>query len=100
MLSLSCAGKALHWLCNDHPCRNEIMNIVPRHAVRLVAICAFAMAFPQLASASDPENGATFRLAMGPMSAAQRNQGNTAKSDDAIVEPRRHIKRRHPHHAR
>jgi len=34
--------------------------------------------------------------AMGPTSAAQKNQqGNTAKSDDAVVEPRRHTKRRH-----
>jgi hypothetical protein len=71
------------------------MNIVPRHVVRLVAICAFATV-PQLAPASG--NGATFQLAMGPMSAAQKNQGNTAKSDDAVVEPRRHTRRRHTHH--
>jgi hypothetical protein len=58
------------------------------------------MAFPQLASASDFGDGATFQLAMGPMSAAQKNQGNTAKSDDAVVEPRRHTKRRHARHAR
>jgi hypothetical protein len=33
---------------------------------------------------------------MGPTSAAQKNQqGNTAKSDDAVVKPRRHTKRRH-----
>jgi hypothetical protein len=76
------------------------MNIVPRHVVRLVAIYAFAMAFPQLASASDSANGATFQLAMGPMSAAQKNQGNVAKPDNAMVEPRRHTKRRHPHHAK
>jgi len=77
------------------------MNIVPRHAVRLVAICAFATAFAQLASgASDSGNGAAFQLAMGPMSAAQKNQGNTARSDGAVAEPRRHTKRRHAHHAR
>ena len=76
------------------------MNIVPRHAVRLVAICAFATAFAQLASgASDSGNGAAFQLAMGPMSAAQKNQGNTARSDGAVV-PRRHTRRRHAHHAR
>jgi hypothetical protein len=73
------------------------MNIVPRHVVRLVAICAFATV-PQLAPASGSENGATFQLAMGPMSAAQKNQGNTAKSDDAVVEPRRHNRHRHAHH--
>jgi hypothetical protein len=71
------------------------MNIVPHHVVRLVAICAFATV-PQLAPASGSENSATFQLAMGPTSAAQKNQqGNTAKSDDAVVEPRRHTKRRH-----
>jgi hypothetical protein len=33
---------------------------------------------------------------MGPTSAAQKNQqGNAAKSGDAVVEPRRHAKRRH-----
>jgi hypothetical protein len=73
------------------------MNIVPRHVVRLVAICAFATV-QQLAPASGSENGATFQLAMGPMSAAQKNQGNTAKSDDAVVEPRRHTRRRRAHH--
>jgi hypothetical protein len=73
------------------------MNIVIRRVVRLVAICAFATV-PQLAPASGSENGATFQLAMGPMSAAQKNQGNTAKSDDAVVEPRRHTRRRHAHH--
>jgi hypothetical protein len=32
---------------------------------------------------------------MGPTSAALKNQqGNTAKSDGAVVEPRRHTKRR------
>ena len=76
------------------------MNIVSRHVVRLVAICAFATAFPQLASASDSGNGATFQLAMGPMSAAQKNRGRTARSDDAVVEPRHHTRRRHAHHAR
>jgi len=69
------------------------MNIVPHHVVRLVAICAFATV-PQLAPASGSENSATFQLAMGPTSAAQKNQGNTAKSDDAVVKPRRHTKRR------
>jgi hypothetical protein len=72
------------------------MNIVLRHFVRLVTICAFATV-PQLAPASGSEDSATFQLAMGPMSAAQKNQGNTAKSDNAVLEPRRHTKRRHAH---
>ena len=70
------------------------MNIVPHHLVRLVAICAFATV-TQIAPASGSEKSATFQLAMGPTSAALKNQqGNTAKSDDAVVEPRRHTKRR------
>jgi hypothetical protein len=76
-----------------------IMNIVPRHVVRLAALGTFAMALPLVASAHDFENGATFQLAMGPMSAAQKNQGTSATSDDAPVKPHRHIKHRHPHHA-
>jgi hypothetical protein len=75
------------------------MNIVPRRVVRLAAIAAFAVACPQLASASDSTSGATFQLAMGPMSAAQKNQGTSATSDDVPVKPHRHIKHRHPHHA-
>lgn len=70
------------------------MNIVPHHLVRLVAICAFATV-PQIAPVSGSEKCATFQLAMGPTSAALKNQqGNTAKSDGAVVEPRRHTKRR------
>ena len=70
------------------------MKVVPHHVVQLVAICAFATVL-QIAPASGSEKSATFQLAMGPTSAAQRNQqGNTAKSDDAVVEPRRHTKRR------
>jgi hypothetical protein len=80
------------------------MNIVPRHVVQLAAICALAMASPQLVSASGSENGTTFRLAMGPMSSAQKNQGTPAKSDGVTVEPRHHAnhhraRHRHAHHA-
>ena len=39
------------------------MNIMCRHVLRLAGICAIAIAIPQLASA------------MGPTSAAQKNQG-------------------------
>jgi len=82
-----------------HLCRNGIMNNVSRHVLH-VAIGAFAIAVPQLASASDFENGATFKLAMGPMSAAQKNQGTTAKSDEVVPMPHHHTRHRHKHHAR
>jgi hypothetical protein len=38
---------------------------------------------------------------MGPMSAAQKNQGVSAQSDDAVTKPHYHLKHRHrhPHHA-
>jgi hypothetical protein len=79
--------------------RNDIMNIVPRHVEQLAAICALAIASPQPASASGSGNGAAFRLAMGPMSAAQKNQGTPGKSDEVAVEPRHHAKHWHAHHA-
>ncbi|MGO8911219.1 MAG: hypothetical protein ACLQDM_18130, partial [Bradyrhizobium sp.] len=60
------------------------MNTVPRHVVQLAAICAFAIGSPHLASASSSQNDATFQLAMGPMSAAQKNQGTPGKSDEAV----------------
>jgi len=74
------------------------MNIVPRHAVQLAAICVLAIASPQLAFASGSENGATFQLAMGPMSAAQKNQGTPGKSDEAVAAPRHHAKHHRPRH--
>jgi hypothetical protein len=76
-----------------------IMNIVPRHVARLAAIGALAVACPQLASASDSTGRATFELAMGPMSAAQKNQGTPATSDDAVAKPQHRTKHRHTHHA-
>lgn len=45
------------------------MNIMGRRMLRLVGIGAIALAIPELASA------------MGPMSAAQKNQGQPAVSD-------------------
>jgi hypothetical protein len=81
-----------------------IMNIVPRHVARLATIGAFVVGCSQLASATDSTSGATFRLAMGPMSAAQKNQGTPGKSDEVAAEPRRHAKHHrarhwHAHHA-
>jgi hypothetical protein len=58
------------------------MNIMGRHVLRLMGIGAVAIAIPQLASAFDSGNGASFKLAMGPTSAAQKNQGPPATSDN------------------
>jgi len=49
------------------------MNVVPHFARCLIAMIVCIMASSHLAVASDTANGATFRLAMGPMSAAQKN---------------------------
>ncbi len=74
------------------------MNNASRH-VLLVAIGAFAIAVPQPGSASDVENGTAFKLAMGPISAAQKNQGATAHSDEVVPTPHHHHTRhRHKHH--
>jgi hypothetical protein len=53
-----------------------------RHVLRLMGIGAVAIAIPQLASAFDSENGAAFKLAMGPTSAAQKNQSPSKTSDN------------------
>ena len=63
-------------------CRTHIMNIMGRHMLRLMGIGAFAIAIPQLASAFDSENGAAFKLAMGPTSAALKNQTPSTTSDN------------------
>jgi hypothetical protein len=57
------------------------MNGMRFHLLRLAGIGAVAIAVPQLASASD-DASAVVRLVMGPMSAAQKNQGG----HDAISE--------------
>jgi hypothetical protein len=58
------------------------MNVMGRHVLRLMGIGAVAIAIPQLASAFDSANGAAFRLAMGPTSAAQKNQTPPTTSDN------------------
>jgi len=58
------------------------MNIMCRHVLLLAGIGAIAVAVPQLASAFDPDGDAAVKLAMGPMSAAQKNQGSTAAKSD------------------
>ena len=73
------------------------MNTLFRCAARLIAAGAFAVTVPTLASASDAEQTRSFKLAMGPMSAAQKNQspGTVADSDPVETKPHHHIK---PHH--
>jgi len=86
------------WQC--HYVRgNDIMNIALRHVLRLLAIGAWIVAIPQCASAA-AGNGPTFSFAMGPMSAAQKNQGVSAPSDDAVMKPHHHVKHRHSHHVK
>jgi hypothetical protein len=58
---------------HSHFCKTHIMNTMGRHVLRLMGIGAVALAIPQLASAFDSENGAAFKLAMGPTSAALKN---------------------------
>ena len=74
------------------------MNSVPRHVLRLLAIGALTAAAPQLASASDFENGTPVRMAMGPMSAAQKNQATTAKPDDVASKLHHRTSDRHKRH--
>jgi hypothetical protein len=84
------------------------MNIVFRCAARLIAASAFVIIIPTLASASNVERDASFKLAMGPMSAAQKNQG-TSTAESAPAEPHlvpmhrprhgySHHRPRHHHH--
>ena len=61
------------------------MNMMGRLALRLAGIGAVAIAIPQLASAFDSENGSTFKFAMGPTSAAQKNQGPQTTSDNIVT---------------
>ena len=58
------------------------MNIMGRHVLRLMEIGAVAIAIPQLASAFDSVNGAAFKLAMGPTSAALKNQPPSTTYDN------------------
>jgi hypothetical protein len=78
------------------------MTIVPRFTRCLIAIIACIMASSHLAVASETASGATFRLAMGPMSAAQKNQGQetATKSDKAPMKPHHRIRHRRIHHTR
>jgi len=84
------------------------MNSMRRHLLRLAGIAVVAIALPQLASASDDANGGAFRLAMGPTSAAPKNQGRPAmseqpatKCDPAVATCRKpHHRSKHRHATR
>jgi len=73
------------------------MNVMGRHALRLIGIGAIAIAIPQFASAFDSADGATFKLAMGPTSAAQKNQGAQSTSDTPVPTPKPRAKHKHKH---
>jgi len=74
-----------------------IMNMPLYRAARLIAVSAFALMVPTLAAASEIEQSKSFKLAMGPMSAAQKNQsqGAVANSDHVEIGPQHHIKPNH-----
>jgi len=82
------------------------MNMLFRCATRLTVIGAFAAIAPTFAAASDIEQSPSFKLAMGPMSAAQKNQSQDASANSGQLEiqprphtrPHRHLK--HRHHSR
>lgn len=75
------------------------MNVVHRHALRLIAVGAFAVIVPTLALASSAEQTPSFKLAMGPMSAAQKNQGPGTAEQSGSVEAKPHHRIK-PHHHR
>jgi len=61
------------------------MDMMRRQLLRMVGIGSVAIAIPRLAWSSEPGSGAAFKLAMGPMSAAQKNQHQAPTiSDDAV----------------
>ena len=78
-----------------------IMNMQFLRASRVIAVGALAVILPALACASDVDRGAGFKMAMGPTSAAQKNQAD-AVGDAAPVEAYRHLRHRnrHKHHTR
>ncbi|MGA2997642.1 hypothetical protein [Bradyrhizobium sp.] len=77
------------------------MNMLFRCASRLIAVGALTLAVPTFASASDATPSNSFKLAMGPTSAAQKNQGVAEKTDEAEIKPHHRIKpHRHRKHRR
>ena len=86
---------------SNNPHRDDIMNIVLRHVSRVLVIGATIVLIPQFASAA-AGNGPTFSFAMGPMSAAQKNQGTSTQPDAVATRPHYRSKHRHrrPHHVK
>jgi hypothetical protein len=76
------------------------MNIMCRQVLLLVGIGTIVIAIPQLASAFDPDRDAAVRLAMGPMSAAQKNRGQAAATPDTTASTCAGGTCRRPHHHR
>jgi len=84
------------------------MHIRFRYATRLIAFCVVALAVSTPALASAIEQTGSFKLAMGPMSAAQKNQGQGTEANSEAVEikphhhakPHHHIKHPRRHHER
>jgi len=76
------------------------MNVVLRHAQRVIAIIALIMTGSHSAPASGVERSGSFKLAMGPMSAPQKNQGMTTKPDEVDIKPRHRGKHQRTHHTR
>jgi len=74
------------------------VNVVHHHALRLIALGAFAVIVPTLALASSAEQSAGFKLAMGPMSAAQKNQGPGTAEQPGSVGAKPHHRIKHHHH--
>ena len=80
------------------------MNMLFCCASRLIAVGALTLTVPTFASASDATPGNSFKLAMGPMSAAQKNQGASEKPGEVKPHHRRirahhHIRQRRMHHS-
>ena len=69
----------------NHLREDPIINIIGRRVLRLVGIAAIAVSIPQLALAFDSGSGAEFKLAMGPTSAAQKNQSLSTNSDTPVA---------------
>jgi hypothetical protein len=75
------------------------MNMLFRSARSLIAVGAVAVVVATPAPASDIEQAKSFKLAMGPMSAAQKNQGAAEKTDEVEIKPHHHGKHRRQHHS-
>jgi hypothetical protein len=71
------------------------MNMPFRCASRLIAVGALTLTASTFASASDATPNNSFKLAMGPMSAAQKNQSAAEKTDEVEIKPHHRIRQHH-----